>query len=107
MIKKIPRKFYLEIANVFVITAIWIAYGKFKHSNSVDLLIDGLLASYFIILLLERSSHPRHFWVGFSCLLATVVSSILEISTFTYVFSSLALGFFTLGVINLLIFNRE
>lgn len=105
--KKLPKFLIFEIVSIFAVSGVWFLYSDFKNIYSLDLLIDGILIVYLFILIFSKNMHPRHFWYGFICLCASVFTVLLEMSTSTYILTSLTLGFFFLGIINQIIFNRE
>jgi len=105
--KKISKHLAIEILSAFLVIVVWTIYSEYKKIYSTDHLIDGFLLVSLIVMFFVKSSQPRHFWMGFLFLIASTFSTLFEISTLTYFFTSMSLGFFILGVVNLFLFNRK
>lgn len=58
-----------------------------------------------MLLLIFGSNSNRHMYFGFVLLIMSVIGDIFGNQQFTYMTSSLSLGLFILGVINMLLFK--
>ena len=73
---------------------------------SAELLINIVFALFICMLFLFRSANIRHMYYGFISLLLSLTGNMLGFDNFVYISSSLALSFFILGSINMILFRE-
>lgn len=103
---KLTKFNILELGFFLTIIIGWFVFYQSIRPLSEDSLVDLLFGAGLVSLFISRSSHPRHYWLGYICLVGSVLTNVFDISRATFVLASLALGYFGLGFLNQVLFDK-
>ncbi|KKR11737.1 MAG: hypothetical protein UT39_C0003G0006 [Candidatus Woesebacteria bacterium GW2011_GWA1_39_21] len=102
------RLIFTEIALYILVALAWyIAKESLNLSIENEYLIDGIFIFGFIGMVIRKNAHHRFYWYAFSAIVLSAISDTLGATTITFYFSSLAISFLILGVLNTLLFNKN
>jgi len=109
ILKSLPvRLISFELCLFLLTIVLWYLLKRLLNFNIDDeYLVDAVFIVGFLDMLIARSAGPRFFWHGFSSIFLSAVASALEATQVTFLVSSLAVSFLTLGVINMLLFRGK
>lgn len=101
-------KINLIEGSIITFALLWFFVNKsLSNPATPEFIINSVFLILLLTLIFFRNSGIRHAYFGFALLVLTVVSSILGYNQFVYLISSLALGLFILGLINMLLFRHD
>ncbi len=104
----VNRLISIELTFLILTTILWyILTRQLNLLVSDDYLIDIIIVVAALTMLLFRSPHPRLFWYGFSFVAIAALTNALGISLIMNFSSSLSIGMFLLGIINLTLFSSK
>jgi hypothetical protein len=99
---------FFELGSLFLLITIWyISNNVLNTQYSQGVLIDAVLLITFIVMIVQKNPHSRFFYYFFGFLTISAVVSLFERQSILSLFSTLAFIYLILGVVNVLLFNRN